>query len=271
MKQILFTFFAVFAIFSCDSDDPNKTAPKIPAVETMVVDFGFFDDVEKSAQSEKSNWVFSATTVGVWSFIVGTTFAVPVAAFKSAIAAEPSVVDPLTWQWEFNVEGFSAEYNARLVGKLQSVSQVNWEMYISKTGNNPFEDFLWFEGSSNIDRKSGQWILFHSPAFPEEVVQIDWIKNEDEVGEIKYTYVRKFNNQRESDMFSGSVLTYGLQKGEMDVFMNINAYDLQQNAFKETFIEWSRTGVNGHVKAEHFFNDSNWHCWDAERNDKDCN
>ena len=78
-----------------------------------------------------------------------------------------------------------------LLGTLEA-DQVKWEMYITKTGIEPFDEFLWFEGTSKIDGKSGQWILYHSAAFPEKTVQIDWKKEAEEVGEIKYTYVREF-------------------------------------------------------------------------------
>lgn len=270
MKKILAVAFISLLFFSCGKDNTPTPAPKLPPVETMIIDFGKLADATKSAEFSKTNWVFSATTVGSWSLIIGTTFVVPVAAFRKAIKTEPKRIDNLTWQWDFSVEGFTSQYSARLVGKLQSTS-VMWEMYISKKGISPFDEFLWFEGTSNIDGAGGQWILYHSAAFPEKTIQIDWKKEAEKVGEIKYTYVRQKNDQGQKDNFNGSTLVYGLQKSEFDIFINVHAYSSEKMNFIDTAIEWNSTNYTGHVKAAHFFNDSNWHCWDSQGNDIICN
>jgi hypothetical protein len=269
MKQILaITFIALF-FFSCEKEDASEVAPAIPPVETMIVDFGRLADNTKSAAFAKTNWLYSATTVGAWSFIIGTTFAIPVEAFRSAINVEPTYMDNSTWQWQYSVDGFASQYSARLVGKMLAKG-VQWEMYITKTGNQPFNEFLWFQGISSIDGDIGQWILYHSAAFPEKTIQIDWKKTGDKVGEIKYTYVRQKNDLGQTDKFNGSTLSYGLQNKDFDVFVNIHAYSEQNSKFNDSFIEWNSTTYNGHVKAEYFFNDANWHCWDSHGDDTQC-
>lgn len=264
MKNLAFILAALLLFYSCQKDDTDsvKNAPELPPVETMVIDFGGISDMEKSASLEKSNWLYSVATVGIWNTIIGTTFAIPVAAFKSAFNHQPIKTDDLTWQWQYTVDGLTSQYTARLVGILET-NQVKWEMYIAKTGIEPFDEFLWFEGTSNLDGNSGQWILNHSAAFQEKAIQIDWKRESGEVGEIKYTYVRELNDQREDEQFNGSTLTYGLQEGDFDIYVNVHAFDAQNQSFNDSFIEWNRTTYNGHVKAEHFFNDAEWHCWDS--------
>ncbi len=270
MKQIVaFTILALF-FFSCEKENSTEVAPVLPPVETMIIDFGKMAGNTKSAEIAKTNWLYSATTVGWWSVILGTTFAIPVEAFRSAIKVEPTYIDNLTWQWQYTVNGFTSQYTARLTGKLQS-QEVKWEMYVTKTGIQSFDEFLWFEGTSNIDGNSGQWILYHSAAFPEKTIQIDWKKETEKVGEIKYTYVREKNDQGQADNFNGSTLTYGLQNTDFDIFVNVHAYNADNIGFNDSFIEWNSTNYTGHVKAEKFFNDSNWHCWDSEGNDINCN
>jgi len=271
MKLNLVILLGVLLFASCSNEDPAKTAPEIPPVETMVIDFGRMADTNKSASVSNTNWAYSAINVGVWSGIIGTTFAIPVAAFRSAVGHQPVDVGDLTWQWEYTVEGFTSQYSARLVGAVESVSTIKWEMYVTKTGINPFNEFLWFEGTSNMDGNSGQWVLYHSSAMPEKTIQIDWKKENDKVGEIKYTYVREKNDQRQPEKFKGSTLTYGLQNAELDIFVNIHAFDFQSNLFNDTNIEWSRTKYNGRVKSELFFKNPNWHCWDSQGADVDCN
>ena len=60
-------------------------------------------------------------------------------------------------------------------------------MYISREGIGAFSELLWYQGTSNLDGKSGQWVLNHSQAFPEPMLQIDWTVSGSDVGNIKYT------------------------------------------------------------------------------------
>lgn len=269
MKKLTVFLLLFIILFSCKKDEPSGVAPVLPPAETMVIDFSKFGIAEKSAYIPGTNWLYAAKTVGVWNLIIGTTFAVPVTAFRVAVNHEPENIDNSTWQWQYTVDGFTSQYMARLVGKLE-VAQVKWKMYIAKEGIDSYDEFLWFEGTSNIDGKSGQWILYHSAAFPEKTVQIDWKKEDVEVGEIKYTYVRELNNQGEMEPFKGSTLTYGLQEQHFGVYVNVHAYDNQVQSFADTFIEWNRTNFTGHVKAEQYFNDTNWHCWNSQGYDTDC-
>ena len=272
MKPLFLFFLALFILASCEKDPTDKNAPEIPPVETMFMDFGEMANMNKSAEFVKTNWIYSATTVTAWNSITWSALAIPVAAFKSAVNQKPEVIDNVTWtwQWQYTVEGFNNEYTARLVGTLETANTVKWEMYISKSGDSPFEDFLWFEGTSETNVKSGQWILYHSPEYPEKVIEVDWIKEGQEVGEITYSYVRKLNDLRVEDKFYGSTLTFGLQESVFDAYMHLHAYDFESEQFEDTEIEWSRSDYSGRIKAEQFFQDTDWHCWDAEGNNADC-
>lgn len=260
---------------SCKKEE-SAQAPAIPPAETMVIDFGNLANANKSAQIAenalvtKTNWIYSAASVGIWNVIIGTTFTVPVAAFKASFNQTPAKINNNSWEWTYSVNGFTSQYTARLVGTLET-DQVKWEMYISKTGVDSFDEFLWFEGTSALDGKSGQWILYHSADFPEKTVQIDWQKTGDKVANIKYTYVRELNDQRQTDKFNGSYLIYGLQDATFDAYVTIHAYNFQTESFTDTSIEWSTSDFSGHVKAEQYFNDTAWHCWDSAGNDTDCN
>ena len=266
--QLLLILILSIGLFSCDKKETLETAPQLPPVETMIFDFSKLD-LYKSAEISKVNWIYSATTVSFWSTILGTTLAVPVAAFHSAVEHQPVKINDEEWQWQFEVDGFTSTYSARLVGKLES-SHIKWEMYIAKTGIESFDEFLWFEGTSELDGNSGQWILYHSNEYQEKLLQIDWIKEGENVGQIKYTYVREKDSQNDDDVFYGSTLTYGLQDSGFDIFINVHIYSQQESDFVDSVIEWSSSDYNGHVKAEHFFNDTDWHCWDVSGNDIEC-
>jgi len=270
MKKCLAVLLSILVLFSCEKKENSGNPPEIPPVETMLIDFESIASSSKSVTITNMNWLYSASSVGIWNLIIGTTFAIPVASFKSAFGNEATQVDDLTWQWTYSVDGFTSEYTARLLGKLES-TQIKWEMYVTKTGIDPFEEFLWFEGTSVLDGKSGQWTLYHSAEFPEKTIQIDWEIEADEIGNINYTYIRELNDERQNDSFNGSYLTYGLQDDAFGLYVTIHAFNEESNSFSDTFIEWSRLDYSGRVKSEQFYEDSNWHCWNSEGNDIDCN
>lgn len=57
----------------------------------------------------------------------------------------------------------------------------------------------------------------------------------------------------------------------------LNAYyKVHQNTgvsdiFNDVSIEWNTTNHNGHIKANHYFQDSNWHCWNEVGDNVTCN
>jgi len=272
MKPLLFSLICLLIFTACEKDPEDKKAPDIPPLATMYIDLGEMTDITKSIETGKTNWVYSATTLTVWNALVWSRLALPVAAFESATSYQPEVINDVTWtwQWEYPIPN-NDEYTARLTGTLQTASTIKWEMYISKTGDGTYEDFLWFEGTSATNGKDGQWIVYCSPDYPEKLLQIDWKIEEEQIGEIEYTYLRKLNDSRVSDKFYGSTLAYGLQEdNNFDAFANISAYDFQTEQTGSTEMEWNRTSYWGHVKAELFFGDNEWHCWDNYGNDVDC-
>jgi hypothetical protein len=273
-KILLLSVFA-FICFSCHKD-ATDTAPQIPSLETMVIDFGELGDIQKSTEKsavlngDKTNWIVSAATLGIWKLIIGTTFAIPVTAFAESFENLPEQIADNTWQWEYSVDGLGGTYKARLVGTNLNNSY-KWEMYISKEGSQGFGEFMWFEGTSAKDESNGKWTLYHSPEYNEPLLTIDWEKQNEEIGQITYSYVRELNDERNPDPMDGSYLIYGLQDVELDAYLEVYAWNQLEKVFTQTFIEWNTTNYSGKIKAEHFYNDALWHCWNAEGENVDCN
>ncbi|MEN8117379.1 MAG: hypothetical protein ABFS16_10390 [Bacteroidota bacterium] len=272
MNRLITVLLIAITLFSCDKVEV-RDVPGIPSYETMIIDFGEMDDTNKSAElvesvaNKKTNWLVSATTVGVWSLILNTTLAVPVASFKESYGKSPVKTGDDTWEWTYTFEGLKITYNARLVGTVQGEYN-KWEMYITKNGS---EEFLWFEGTSAEDNSSGIWILYHSPEYNEEVIKIDWKKEGEDIAEVKYTYVRELNNNDEPDKLYGSYLAYGLRDAEFNAFVHIHIFNEMYDDFTDTYVEWSSADYSGRIKAEHFYQDTEWHCWDDTWKDIDCN
>lgn len=258
----------------------EDSAPSLPPVGTMSIDFSNFLTSAKSgisdkqfkeiALGDKSNWTLASSIAGFWNLIIGVNLVVPVASFEAAVNKAPVYLDNKKWQWTYDFNVIGATYKARLTGEIRT-SDVKWEMYVSKEGVGAFSELLWYEGTSNLDGKGGQWILNHSQMFPEPMLQIDWKITGEDVGYIKYTYIRDKKDDRTTDLFKTSFIEYGLATGALNAFYNIHQNTGVANVFNDVNIEWSTTDHNGHIKAIYYYQDALWHCWNGIGDNVNCN
>jgi len=264
--------------FGCKKTD-NQTAPILPPASSMTIDFSNFN-TQKSATIEnqvngvavgdRSNLNAVATIAGVWNLILGVTLVVPVSSFKLAVNSTPVNLGNNTWEWTYNFNVVGVIYKARLTGLVQT-SDVKWEMYISREGIDAIPEWKWIEGTSNLDGKSGQWILNSSMAFPEPMLQIDWKVVGTGIGNIKYTYIRTTKDDRSVDLFNTSYIEYGLTASPLNAFYNVHQNTGVANDFNDVNIEWSTTTYNGHIKSNHLFGDGDWRCWNELGDNVTCN
>jgi hypothetical protein len=277
ISLIITLFFVLIGGCSKKEDAP----PALPSSKSLSIDFSNFKIANKSADinsmlSEAAavtnvNWMLAVTTATVWNTLLTVTLAVPVAAFGKAMENTPVYIQNKTWEWKYSVNALAGTYNATLTGQIKTDS-IRWEMYISRDGVGSFAEFLWFSGRSALDGKSGQWVLNHGPLFQEPLLQIDWQLNGTEVGNIKYTYIRDRKDDRTTDFFKTSYIEYGLNSTALNAFYNVRFNNSTTTSdFKTVNIEWNTTNHNGHIKASHYYQDSNWHCWDNTGNDVTCN
>lgn len=283
MKKLISSLLALAVLnlmfVSCEQQDKD-TPPEIPPYESMFTDFSQFKVNEanqsipvsfakSTEEGSMVNYGFSALEVGFFNIVIGLTLVVPVAAFAASFKNEPVYLGDATWQWSYDVEGFAKTHKARLVGQIRS-EDILWEMYIAVEGIGGHPEFLWFNGTSDLDGHGGQWTLNHSYQFQEPVLQIDWESDGSDVGEIKYTYVREKNNQGEVEKGKGNYVQAGKLVGDLDAYYDIHIYNETQEDFIDVNIEWSTTEYNGRVMCPEFFKDSDWHCWDGYGYDVAC-
>jgi hypothetical protein len=260
--------------------DKVENPPSLPPVGTMTIDFSNFVSSGKSALTvtdindisiaDKSYWAFASTVTGVWNIILAVNLVIPVASFGQAVNNTPVSVGDKKWEWSYNFNVIGATYKSRLTGEIRS-GDIKWEMYISREGVGAFAELLWYQGTSAIDGKSGQWILNHSQQFPEPMLQIDWAITGSEIGYIKYTYIRDKKDNRTADLFKTSYIEYGLTTNTLNAYYNVHQNTGTANVFNDTFIEWNTTKHNGHVKAAYFFPDNLWRCWNETGENVTCN
>lgn len=266
----LISILTVVLFWGCEKKgDP----PALPPAESMTIDFSYFTSSKKSAAIvndtkginavENTNWTVAAAVAGVWNTILIANLAIPVAAFEQAIESKPSYVANTTWQWKYSVNVLAATYTARLTGQIRTDS-VKWEMYITRTGVGGFEEFKWFEGTTALDGNAGQWVLTESQTAQVPMLKIDWEKNGTDMGSIKYTYIKP------GTAFKDSYIEYGKTTGDLDAYYNVHFWETNRAKFVDVNIKWSTTLFNGQVKSLEYFQDNNWHCWNANGNDVTC-
>jgi hypothetical protein len=271
-KSLNIILIAILASFLFTGCEKKGDPPSLPPAESMQIDFSDFiagtksatilTDAKGASSVNNTNWTVAATVAGVWNSILVLNLAVPVASFKLAVNNKPEYLDNKTWQWKYTAQVVGATYTARLTGEIRS-TDIKWEMYIAREGAGGFAEFKWFEGTTKLDGKSGQWILVQGQAQQVPMLQIDWTKDGSTVGSVKYTYIG-------SDSFQNSYIEYGLTTTSLDAYYNVHFYETNRAKFVDVNIEWSTTGHNGRVKSVDYFLDSNWHCWDSNGNDVTC-
>ena len=260
--------------------EKKGTPPSLPPVGTFSIDFSDFLPGKKSATIdfqnkgiaavENGNWTAASTIAGIWNLIIALNIVVPVASFNLAVNNTPVYLDNKKWEWKYNYLRIGATYKARLTGQIRS-SDIKWEMYIAREGAGAFAEFLWFEGTSGLDGKSGQWILNHSQQFQEPMLQIDWTLNGGNIGSIKYTYIRDLKDNRTTDTFKDSYIEYGLTTNTLNAFFNVHLNITgTANDFEDVNIKWSTTVHNGQIQSLYYFQDAKWHCWDGNGNNTTC-
>jgi len=261
MKKVLtLLLLAVFMATLLTGCKKKKGDPPVmPPEESFVIDFSNFEAGKSADFSsfnkgvENSNWEFSVLVTGYFRILTAVTLIVPIAAFDVAVDQTPVWLEEKTWQWSYSVTVASVTYKARLVGLIQT-SDVLWKMYITKEGTGGFAEFLWFEGTSEIDGTGGSWTLNESSTVQQPLLKVDWTKTGTSVSSIKYTY-------QKTGSFKNSYIEYGKTTGTYDSFYNINYYN--GTAFADMDVEWSSTGLNGRVMCPLWFGDSSWHCWNS--------
>lgn len=280
-NQWTYGLLALMVLFmaACSKSDSDDTGERktavLPPYETMAVDFGGFLTDPQSAKSPSlaarsgGNWLYPRTLVGIWNIALYTQLAVPVASFKEAFEHNAEYIGDQTWQWAYAVPGLASTYNARLTGQIVG-EKVVWNMHVTKTGTEPFAEFVWFSGESQLDGSSGYWILNEGPDNQNPIIKIDWSRENDTIGTVRYTWERDTIDQGQPDPFKDSYLEYGLQGGDYNVFYNLHVYDMELQTYADVKIEWNKDSYYGRVSAPTYFGDDTWHCWNELGEDIAC-
>ncbi|MEA2043429.1 MAG: hypothetical protein U9N85_12885 [Bacteroidota bacterium] len=247
--------FVALALNSCDKEP--DTPPVLPPESSLIADFSDFNDSPDKATY--ANFGYSVTNVMVWNVFITVGLAIPVASYAEAVQNhEPVYQSNETWLWSFDFSVLGITHTADLYGSLVNDSS-EWKMYISKEG--VCNDFLWYKGKSALNNSGGYWIMYESQSNDVELLQIDWESNGTS-GNIRYTNIKKSAKE-----INGYIL-YGNDNTEGEFSNYYTIYNSVEEQLTE--IEWDKASKAGHVRDTTHFEDQDWHCWNENLEDIDC-
>lgn len=266
-RALLICITALVATLGCRKE---KTDPPIlPPANSMFIDFSDFNNPSKSGTvsvkgENTSAWEFAVVPVVFWNHIINTMLFVPVAAFQATIDQPPVNVADDTWEWKKSFAIGNSHFQTRLNGRI-SGNIVNWKMYISL--ENSYSDFLWFEGTSALDGKSGQWLLYQNSDNPGKLLQIDWeVTSSSSVPHVTYTYIK-------NDLHYGDFIEYGSLTSSgspYNSFYSMEYYNEFAGKLYSLDVEWNSLTNNGRVRSSDYLL-GEWYCWDSNKVNSTCN
>ncbi|WMN07211.1 hypothetical protein [Marivirga arenosa] len=263
MKKLLSLMLSISILFTaCNSDNEAEQDPKpvLPPEYSMAPNFDDFKADNNQRNQTIENWFYSALNVGVYSAILTGGLAIPVTAFKATISQNPIYdTDSGVWVWETSFTNNANDFSIRLTADVVDAN-VNWVGSISSTSLN-VENFVWFDGQSNIDGNSGTWTLYESPQKPTAWITADWSRNEAQT-----VANANFTIEKEGDLL-GSYINYAIDD-ENNLDRSVEISNTESGDLIEIY--WNQELKFGRVKSEKYFGDTDFHCWDEDLQDVEC-
>ncbi len=267
---LLIGILITFTLQSCDKN--NEVAPELPPVASFVTDFSDFNSSKKIIpNATNENWKHASGNVFIWNLIITVGLAVPVASYAEAVTNHEAVYqgdNQWLWEYSFTNKINNITHSAKLFGTVQENS-IYWEMFISKEGE--YTDFKWYTGTSMLDKSKVTWTLYNNPpsdnnTTPYELLSIEYIRTSESTGNITYTNIIPGGAE------NGGYIKYGNDsENDLDAYYHIFNKGANNGEGNLTEIEWNQTTKDGRVKDENKFNDTEWHCWDINLEDVNCN
>ncbi|NPA45454.1 MAG: hypothetical protein GXO49_07965 [Chlorobi bacterium] len=256
IKLILIGVFITSSFISCNNDE--EFAPELPPKESFVLDFSDFES-KVSDDITKLNWTHASSNVLIWNTILTVGLAVPIASYNEAVKNhEPIYQGNDTWLWEFSFSNNLDQYTAKLFGTVNDNS-IYWEMFISKDGE--FNNFKWYSGTSLLDNSKVSWVLYNNPNEATELLSVEYIKTSDNTANITFTNIEPDGAE------NGGFIKFG---NDSETFFN-NYYQIYNKGLDNLInVEWSQSDKSGRVIDELWYKDTDWHCWNENKEDIEC-
>ena len=248
---------------SCDKE-PKGERPDLPPAEVLFMDYADFAEepgMIKGTAATYENFLHAFGTLLFWHSPAITLYtALPVAAYRVALAQEAEYLGDNTWLWSYEVDWFGTDYIVSLTASRINNDEFSIEMEVA-LASLPNLGVLWFDGVVSYNHTHATWSIYKEGTIA--VVDAEMNMNyETEAGTLKYTYVEPEMDE------TGSYILYEYDSEEV-----LDASYTVSLSASMTEIEWDLITKEGHVRDEVKFGDALWYCWDSQANglmDKSC-
>jgi hypothetical protein len=253
MRLISGTLLICTLFISGCEKDKKSSAPELPPLSTFSIDLTQFNTGTKSTATY-NNAFTAALVTGYWNTVLTAYLVVPVVSYAEAFKHQARRVDNNTFEWSYDVVVNDTNYTANLFARVDG-DVINLEMHISQQGG--FQDFIWYDGSCNVQRTEGEWTIQDNPESNTSWVSIVWNHDyEQKTFDVKYT------NIYPSSDYLDSYIQYGIR---ID-----SAYDGYYEIYNATENKTYQIDLNTTTHEGRIFYDALWHCWDNQYMDIIC-
>lgn len=269
---VIFSLFLASSLFqSCSLDEcvEGKTrAPKLPTSAMMSIPNSAFASFDQSNTEGNFtggtyvNYLHSVFSLLAWNSVVTVHMSLPTAAFQAAIGTDPVAINDTTFEWAYTFESDNNQgndsYDIRLTAEIAPEGdRVFWRMLASK--KNGFENFEWYTGYTMLDETETSFTLNTAPENPNPYIQLDF-RNTGVDRSIQLT------NVIPDDVNNGDFIKYS----EMENNSLNRQFELRADSEDDMTIQYNNQAGYGRVMHEKFYNDTQYHCWDSQAKDIDC-
>ncbi len=275
IKLISLLVLSIFLMQSCTTDDSfnsgksdEAVAPELPPVQSLIMPFTGFEDADTTGLVDQANnrsgatyrnWFYAASNLILWHTVVTVNMALPIASFNEAFNQDPVYAGNGVWKWSYDVNDNGTVYLCVLSGQAIDNETLQFDMHVSKAGG--FNNVHWYTGTVTDNGNTGVWEFSDRPNNPRKVIRAEYGKNAAQVAHLTFTNIK----EQSPDM--GDYIEYREAPGA-DFDRAYDVYRVQPDDLIE--IQWNEAIAGGRVKSQDFFNDDDFHCWDMEFMDVDC-
>lgn len=241
----------------------DNTPPAVPPQGTMYVDFSFFKTnptdhpIQPDAALIKLNFLTAFAVVTFFNAAVLIGLSIPAAATAAALSVEPTFESDAKFHWNFTYPETNPTLTLELTARVLPAT-VEWEMRVTSVAP-ALNDFLWYDGVSDLDGQSGTWQFYNlnQPTQNVETVFIEW----EFVADDDHTLT--FTNVHQGAQGFGDVLQYQVADEDVSMIFYQAAND------DSVHVNWNMTTGEGFIIAPEY-QDGQKACWDSTQNDVEC-
>lgn len=274
LSTLMLIVCVIFSIqlFGCsedseDSESDVSEAPPLPPDESMIVDLSAFgiEEAETGPEANTSapgkNYANAVARAVIINTSVAAASAGPTKLFRMAKNSVPVEQEDGSWLWSYSMKYGLYTLEAKLTGIVKG-KKTDWSMKVSNDSPNfTLKDFEWFTGTSTEGNSTGSWQFFDldTPEEHNSTVKVDWV-----VQLVLMKADLSFENNDTHSEYLGDVLTYNVA----DKIVTMTYKDDSENETWDITLD-AQTGA-GSLKVKKY-NGGERACWDAQKQDVNCN